>query len=72
MKEYLKAKIVTALKVAMQSAVTAFLTALGLGALGGATGCTTVVVTNDEAKAVSVTGAIPLALQFNNTDTKNN
>ena len=65
MKDYLKAKIVAALKAAMQAAVTALFTALGLGVLGGTSGCTTVVVPNDEAKSVSVRGAIPLGFQFN-------
>ena len=68
MKELIKAKVVAALKAAAQAAVTALLTALGLGALGGVSGCTTVVVPNDEAKSVSVTGAIPLGFQFNSNN----
>ena len=71
MKEILKAKIAAALRAALQAAVTALLTALGLGVFGGASGCTTVVVPNDEAKSVSITGAIPLGFQFNSESTKN-
>ena len=69
MKEYLKQKLIAALKAAAQAGLTALLTALGLGALGSTSGCT-VVVPNDDAKSVSVTGAIPLGIQLNTNPTK--
>lgn len=65
MKDYLKAKVVAALKAAAQAAVTALLTALGIGVLSGTSGCTTVITPTGETPTVSVTGAVPIGVQLN-------
>lgn len=61
----MKKHIIAALKEAARAAVSAFLTALGVTTILSATGCTSVLVPTDDAKSVTVTGALPVGLQFN-------
>ena len=58
----MKKLMIAALKEAARAAVSAFLAALGLAASVSATGCTTVVLPDDQAHCVSLTGAIPVGI----------
>ena len=61
----MKKLLIAALKEAARAAVSAFLSALGVTTILSATGCTSVLVPNDDAKSVTVTGALPVGFQFN-------
>ena len=61
----MKKLLIAALKEAARAAVSAFLTAIGVTTILSATGCTSVLVPNDDAKSVTVTGALPVGFQFN-------
>ena len=62
----MKKLMIAALKEAARAAVSAFLTAIGVTTILSATGCTTVLVPEgNDAKSVTVTGALPVGLQFN-------
>ena len=61
----MKKLMITALKEAARAAVSAFLTAIGVTTIFSATGCTTVLVPDNDAKSVTVTGALPVGFQFN-------
>ena len=62
----MKKLMIAALKEAARAAVSAFLTALGVTTILSATGCMTVSMPEGEnAKSVTVTGALPVGFQFN-------
>ena len=62
----MKKLMIAALKEAARAAVSAFLAALGLVASVSTSGCTTVLVPEGkDAKSVTVTGSLPVGLQFN-------
>ena len=67
----MKKLMIAALKEAARAAVSAILAALGLAASVSATGCTTVLVPEgNDAKSVTVTGALPVGSQFNTGSNK--
>ena len=67
----MKKLMIAALKEAVRATVSAILAALGLAASVSATGCTTVLVPEgNDAKSVTVTGALPVGLQFNTGSNK--
>ena len=70
MKTLIKEKLLVALKEAARAAVTALLTALGIGAIGSLEGCT-VITPSDGASTVTVTGALPLGFQLNTNKVNN-
>lgn len=63
----MKQRLLAILKEAARAAVSAFLAALGLAASATTSGCCTIITPADEAPSVSLTGAIPVGLQFNQT-----